>query len=293
MKRCLFGALTLACLLPGPAAFAQQDGNGYDAMEVTYIGELVGDFGARLDEMSGGVEITLLASEDTMEPLPIKAHTMKFDYAGEGEAVQPSRILMEGGVTVAHPMAEVRADQAVWDFDAGELSFTGNVVINSEQMKDVVAEQFVLNLETQRYRMSKVHAKNVSLPQAGDDTDPSLLTPEEIEDLPGFITTLKQEIKADAPNPGKRVHSLLNDSGQRILTDAPADSIVANEDTFLKHFNRVLHNPQLYDADAWAHTDLPEAADALLGRDDLGAKERTRLNRLLLHAAYPAHVLAP
>ncbi|MFP4502752.1 MAG: hypothetical protein ACLFTT_17300 [Candidatus Hydrogenedentota bacterium] len=291
MKRCLCGALTLAYLLSGPAAFAQQGGKGYDAMEVTYIGELVGDFGARLDEMTGGVEITLLASDDTMEPLPIKARTMKFDY--EGEAVQPSRILMEGGVTVAHPMAEVRADQAVWDFDSGELAFAGNVVINSEQMKDVEAEQFVLNLETQRYRMNKVHAKNVSLPQAGNDTDPSLLTPGGIEDLPGFITTLKEDIKADAPNPGKRVHSLLNDSGQRILTDAPVDSIVANEDTFLKHINRVLHNPQLYDADAWAQTDLPEAADALLGRDDLGAKERTRLNRLLLHAAYPAHVLAP
>lgn len=282
--------MLLACaLLAVPAA--RGDMGGYSTMEIGYIGELTGGFDGAFEQMTGGVEITLRADDPELEPLPIKARTMRFEY--EAGDANPARIHMEGGVNVHHPTAWVQSDTAVWDFAQGEMTFTGNVIMNSDRMKDVRAQALVLDFETDRYRMTGVQAEEVSLPRDEAETPRGLLTDDDVRDWTGLVTTFRRQAADPAPSPGRRIHTLLDPDAQRILADAPVDSIVANRELFLRQLNAVLHNPELHDEAAWAGADPGPEAQDLLDRETRSAREQIRLNRLLLHAAYPDHIAAP
>lgn len=282
----LLAAVTLAA-----TARAQGGMGGYNAMEIIYIGELKGGFDGDFEEMTGGVEIRLISDDPGLETLPIKARTMRFVY-GDDKA-NPQRIIMEGGVNVAHPTAQVQADRAEWDFGASEMTFTGSVVMNNERMRDVRAESLTLDFESNRYRMSKVQADRVTLPQEDRAADPNLLAAGDVTDWSGLVSTFKQQAAADAPSPGRRIYSLLDAEAQRVLGSAPVDMIVGEKDRFLRQINGVLRNPGLYDEQAWSGVTVGEAARGLLAKAGRSPEETVLMNRWLVHAAYPAHIAAP
>ncbi|MBP8132611.1 MAG: hypothetical protein KA184_23775 [Candidatus Hydrogenedentes bacterium] len=288
--------LAILAICAAAAAVAQGGAlsGGYNAMKADYIGEVTGSIeNGSFETMSGGVEITLLSDDPEQKPVPIRARTMTFEYAGEGG--KPSRILMQGSVQVNHPVAAVSADKAEWDFEQGEMVFAGNVVMNSERMKNVQCDELVLNFNTGRYRMTKVKAELVS-PESGGESapaDPSLLRESDVQDWPGLVATLKQQAAADAASPGKHIFSLLDGETRGILTSASTETIVENKGRLVKTLNKVLANPKLYNEAAWSGVALSDEAKTLLEKKDRTPEELTRLNRLLLHAAYPAHVAAP
>ncbi|HNR31956.1 MAG TPA: hypothetical protein PKI11_13785 [Candidatus Hydrogenedentes bacterium] len=285
---------TFACLAV-VAAFGQDDGmGGYNAMRADYIGEVTGSIeDGSFDTMSGGVEITLMSDDPGRKPVPIRARTMTFAYGASGG--RPSRIAMQGSVHVNHPVAAVNADKAEWDFERGEMVFTGNVVMNSDRMKNVQCEELVLNFNDGRYRMTKVKAE-LALPRESPDAapaDPALLRESHVTDWTGLVNTLKQQAAAEAASPGKHVITLLDAETRGILTSAPTETIVANREKLLKQLNKVMSNPKLYNEAAWAGVALDDEAKALLDKQDRAPEELTRLNRLLLRAAYPAYIAAP
>lgn len=289
-------SIVLAALVAflAAAATAQDDSlSGYNAMKADYIGEVTGSIeDGSFETMSGGVEITLLSDDPKQKPVPIRARMMTFEYAAGGG--KPSRIMMQGSVQVNHPVAAVSADKAEWNFEQGEMMFSGNVVMNSDRMKNVQCDELVLNFNTGRYRMTKVKAELVS-PETGDSApaDPSLLRESDIQDWTGLINALKQQAAAETASPGKHILSLLDGETRGILTSASTETIVENKSKLLKQLNKVLANPKLYNEAAWTGIALSDEAKALLAKQDRTPEELTRLNRLLLHAAYPTHVAAP
>lgn len=289
MKRVFCGSLVLVLLAGG--ARAQGDMGGYSFMEIVNIGELIGGFSGGFEQMTGGVEIVLRSDDPGLESLPIKARTMRFEY--KGNSLDPARILMEGGVNVAHPTANVRSDKAVWNFDSGEMTFDGDVVMNSDRMKNVRASKLVLDLVNERFKMSGVKADEVSLPSEQGKTVSGMLTANDVTGMEGLINAFKSESAADVASPGKRINGLLDPEAQRLLRDSPTGSLVANQDAFLKQINSVMRKPNLYDEASWSGKTLSEPAKILLAQPERSEAETARLNRWLLHAAYPNHIAAP
>ncbi len=264
---------------------------GYDAMRIERVGRFIGSFGESMAirEMTDGVRISLLSTGNPDDPLPIRAHTMRFTWA-EG-AERPSQIVMEGGVEVDHPQGQLTAEKGVWDFDTGELVFTGDPVMNSETAKGVRGSKMVINFNKNTMEIMDMSAAQVPLRGAGGGSaDPSLLTEGDVSDWTGLIDTLKTQMRADAPSPGRQVGAQLGEETRNILLGVATDALVQEKGRLVKAINSVIKAPGLYDEAAWEGVALGDEAQALLAKDVLTQKEQTRLNRLLLQAAYPGYI---
>lgn len=297
MKRFLVVLLVcVGCACTAAAQDASGGGlGGYNRMQIDFIGELVGETSGAFESMTGGVEITLIADDPNLKPLPIKARTMKFEY-GEDHS-KPTRIVMEGGVNVNHPTASVKSDNAEWDFVKGEMTFRGGVVMNNDRMKDVRCDEFILNFNDNRYRMTKVKAPEISLPgSAGGSAGGgggAALSASDVSDWTGLVTLFKTQSTAAAASPGKHIFSLLDKEARNVLAASPVETVVANKEQFLKQINKVLRNPAFYSADAWAGVSLGEETKTLQAKAARTDEEQARLHELLLHDAYPNFVSAP
>jgi hypothetical protein len=289
MKRVFYGSLVMILLAGGTQA--QDDMGGYSFMEIVQIGELIGGFSGGFEQMTGGVEIVLRSDDPALEALPIKARTMRFEY--QGDSLDPARILMDGGVNVAHPTANVQSDGAVWNFESGEMTFTGNVVMNNDRMKNVRASQLVLDLNQSRFTMSNVKADQVNLPSEDNKRVTGMLTASDINSMDVLAATIKAELAAEGAAPGKRIHALLPNEAQSQFNAATPEQIASMQDAFIKQFNGVLRSPTLYDEASWSGKTLDDEAKTLLAQPERGEAETVRLNRWLLHAAYPNHIASP
>jgi hypothetical protein len=99
------------------------------------------------------------------------------------------------------------------------------------------------------------------------------------------------------PSPAARVWSRLDSSVRNELSKLP---MVQSDDDYphwvlrrlADEINDVLTDATLYDAAAWSGTKIGQEATELIDRgiDDLGEQEVTRLNRLLLEAAFPKNI---
>lgn len=288
------------CLLAAAAAAAQEaatDLGGYNAMEIE-AGRMKGNFATgAIEEMTDGVRIRLLSDQPDTKPLPISARSMKFTWS-EGKNV-PDRILMEGDVQVNHPDASITADRAEWDFNSGALVFSGNPVVNNDRIKGLRGDRMTLNLKTNTFEVSRVRADQVPL-QAGDAAagtgggGAGGLSESDITDWNGLIAVLREQGGAQASSPGQRILSLLEQDERSLLMTLDTSVLLKRKGDMLKLINRLLRRPDFYSAEAWSNTKLPQEAQQLLDRkNELSPEEQARLNRLLLHAAYPDLVKAP
>ena len=278
------------------AAFAQQEpgaAGGYDAMRIEHVGRFLGSFSdsMAIREMTDGVRISLLSEDGSQEALPIRAHTMTFSWE-EGDS-RPSQIVMEGGVEVDHPQGQLTAEKGVWDFGTGELVFTGNPVMNSETAKGVRGSKMVINFNENTMEIMDMSAAQVPLRGAGSGPrDPSLLTEADVTDWTGLVDTLKTQMRAEAPSPGRQVGAQLGEETRNILLGVGTAALVQEKGRLVKAMNSVLEAPGLYDPAAWEGITLNGEATALLEQDTRTGAEQTRLNRLLLQAAYPDYIKA-
>ncbi len=280
------------CVLVLAGVVLAQEGGGmggYDAMQLR-TGFAGGSFGEgfQFEEMSGGVDITLLSDDPEKKPLPIRAQTMHFSWEGESET--PSRIEMVGNVVVNHPLAQISAERADWDFGKGVLVFTGNPVMNGASMKNARASKFTLNFEEGTWAAEDLQVEEVDTQNSsGAAADPSQLRESDVSDWPGLIGTLKTQAAADAPSPGKRISALLDENLQAGLTNATTEALVGQKKVLTKQFNKVLQKPEFYDEASWAGVTLNEEAQGLLAAEKRSEAQVLRLNRLLVEAAYPKY----
>jgi len=285
-----FAALAQAPAAAPDAAPKADDGtlSGYSTMDIDGVGVYVSDFKGRIESLSDGVRITLKSDDPEKKPLPISANKMTFSYA-DNSGSAPSRIVLEGAVSIDHPQATVRAEKADWDFDKGILTFTGNPVINSPQIKEAQAEKVILNFKEDRIEMYKARAKELPLGGAteGLDQDPSILREENIRDWPAFIAKIKEQAADAKPSPGKRILGLMDEKVRNLLTTVPSETLLKDKSAILKQINKVMANKGLYDANVWKGITLAPEIAALLDKKPLEGKEQTLLNRALIEAAYP------
>jgi ABC-type glycerol-3-phosphate transport system permease component len=117
------------------------------------------------------------------------------------------------------------------------------------------------------------------------------LMPGEVRDWPGLARRILEAGRADAPSPGRRIWTLLDEPGRALLAGVAAAPAVTDEqeDALLGALNRVLARRDLDDAVAFAHVAASQDARRLLERPRAGLSpgQVVRLNRALLEAAYP------
>jgi len=276
----LFAAAIAASAQTGPGAMG-----GYNTMDVE-AGEYDGGLDGTINRLSGGAKVRLYSDDPDKDPLPISAETMTFSYPDEGGS-QPSAILLEGKVVVTHPEGTIRAQKADWDLDKGILTFTGDPVMSTALADEIRGEQVIINFNQDRVLIPGIRIKEMRLAEA---RDPSLLSETDVRDWARFLDTMQTQRGADRPSPGKRIVSLLDPEAQEQIAAATPQQLLANKKGVLKQLNRVLANAKLYDKACWEGSGLDTETQDLLARDELSARQQTRLNRLLLQAAYPGLV---
>lgn len=266
---------------------AEDSLGGYSSMEIE-AGSMKGNFATgAIEEMTGGVRIRLISDDPGQASLPIEAGSMKFTW-GEGRT-SPTAIVMEGNVKVKHPDADISAGRAEWNFDSGELVFSGDPVVNSERLKGLRGERMVLNLKTNTFEVSRVRADQVPLQGAEAATPASSdeVRPSDIKDWAHLVDAIKAEAQAGAASPGKQILKQLTEENQRLLLQMDTDLLLERKEDILRLINSVLSKPEFFDPQAWAHLTLPEEAAQLTAKESRTRDELLRMNRLLLETAYP------
>ena len=170
--------------------------SGYGKMNIEHVGMMEGSLDGRINKMSGGVKIKLLASKPDQQDLPIKAQTMTFSY-NEG-ASKPARIVLEGGVEINHPQAMVNADKADWNMEKNEIVFTGNPVMHSDRVKEMRGSKMTLNFDTNAFQVTDARIPEIDTnqPDSGGAGAPKAgaaqaLRESDVTDWPGLINALK------------------------------------------------------------------------------------------------------
>ncbi|MCC6143983.1 MAG: hypothetical protein IT368_09270 [Candidatus Hydrogenedentes bacterium] len=286
----------IATLALAAAVHAQnpQDFGGYTSMRIDFVGFMQGDYqtGA-LEKFTDGVKITLLSDDPNQKPVPISANTMTFQYA-EGQSM-PTVITMEGQVQIDHPQASIRAGRAEWNFESGDLVFTGSPVMKSDRFKEMRGEKMRMNFKTGAFEVSQAKIDEIPLEQSGTGSsgapsNPNLLSESDVTDWPGLIQALKNESASSAPSPGRLLVSLLPGTLREAVQGMSVETLVGQKGKVLGELNKILQTQNLYDPTAFGGVTLDDEAKALAAKSDRSDEERIRLNRLLLQAAYPAMI---
>lgn len=318
------GLLILACPVIALTPAAQQPPTRYNAFDVQ-AGALEGGGGGTIQpsKLTGGAKLTFLA-DDPAQNLTVQANTIEFTYRDD-QARTPSEIRLEGEVQIDHPEGaarsaratvrfvegpggamnpvvrleggvsiknarmDMRAGAADIDYATNDARLNGNVRGNvsdqSTSIRNLQADELNINLTTLAYRVTRISAQV----RTGDDqeTAPLRLTVDDVRDWTAFLTRLRLQAAADAPSPGKHLVGLLDPDVRNGLLNTSVELLVRNREDVLRRINRLLDLPNFYDAESWKGVAAPPQARELLAAPSPSAVERVRLNRWLLHAAFP------
>lgn len=291
MKR--IHAFVLATLLVAAPAIAQGGAEGYAKMSVK-ADTMTGNMNTgRPEKLAGGVEIVLISADGSKPNLPIKANTVTFSWK-DGQTT-PASIAMQGNVDIRHPDAHIRAQRADWNMLSGDLVFTGNPVLESEEFEELKAGEIRINLATGRYELSNgVEVKEMPI-QGGEDDGgssggadiPGLLTEADITDWAAFLNTIKEQAQAEGENPGKQIMSRLGEKPRGMLLGTDTQVLLGAKGQVLEQLNGVLRRGGMFKRSAWAGIPLTEEIEQLLDIPNQTPEQQVRQNRLLVHAAYP------
>lgn len=280
--------LAAALLLAATTATAQSGGmGGYSKMKIEQAGAILGNFNGAIEEMSGGVRIVLLSEDPAKGNLPIAANTITFEWAEGGG--QPRLIILSGDVRIQHPEADITAGRAEWNFETGELVFTGNPKMNSPRAQNMQGEKMVLNMETGTFAVTGgVRIPEIDLGSMGGGAaggGGGALSDGEVSDWAGLVNALKQ-----GGGPAGHITGLIDPENRKMLMDTPTELVVENRSRLLKQLNALLAQPDFYNAAAWSGVSVPEEAAATLAAADAEPAARTAANEAAFKAAFAPFV---
>lgn len=290
MKR--LTAILLGVALLAAPVFGQGGADGYSRMSVE-AGLMKGNFNTgRQESLTGNVHIVLLSDDATKPSLPIRADTITFEYTGD--STMPAKIKMAGNVDIQHPQGQVKAQRADWDLETGDLIFTGNPVMDSENFKNLAAERIRINMKTGAYEVEQGSAASIPIQGnaggGGDTPLPGELSDGDVTDFAGLIEAIKAQAKESGDNPGKQILGQLDPKVRALVEGQETAAIVGAQGDLLKQLNKVIRKPGMYKKSAWEGITLSDEVKALLSKPDQTPEEQARQNRLLLQAAYPGMV---
>ncbi len=128
------------------------------AMKLHYVGLLVFDTNTmQIESFSEGADITILGQKPGEADLRIKAKDWRFHYTPE-DPKKISKIVLTGDVEVEYPeMGNIKADKAVLDQAANELTFTGDPIkMSGTRMGDLVCDEIIVTMSTGKVTWKKV-----------------------------------------------------------------------------------------------------------------------------------------
>ena len=201
-------------------------------------------------------------------------------------------------MVVEHAEATIRSEKADWDFESGQVTFTGSPIVSLPQLKELRGEKFVFDFNTGRYTVVRADAKGAVFGGSGEggasssssESKLSLLRESDILDWPAFLKTFKAQAKETQPSPGKRIMELVSQKARKLISDNSAETLMSNKAGVLKELNSVLTKPTFYQEAAWKGIGLSEQTQAMISTKPATTDEAVKLNRALLTAAYPGLV---
>jgi lipopolysaccharide export system protein LptA len=286
----------LAVLLVFTGAAAAQgnlEGAGYRELSVISSDEMEFSFATGQIEYITQANLILIA-DNKADNLPIKANRVTLQYADE-ETTVPSRILLEGNVEIDHPEGRITAANVDMNFETEQATFTGNPVIYNPKFPDgFFGDEITLDLKEQKVRVKGARAPKVIL-SAADPADRLELQDTDVSDWTAFLASLKAQIAADAPSPGKHIGSLLEPVVRGAVLSNDVATLLEQQNSIRKLLNGLLENPGFYNAAAWeGYTVSAEVKQRLsTPLDQLDRATLLWANRSLLHTAFPGTVAAP
>ena len=315
MKQLVTIALLLACIVPCGAQEAKEEPKAAAAPEAKTVsggkfnrlrldkGRVVKfniETGA-LESITGGFDITVLSEKAGEGEVRLRGSSMQASgQSADGKG--PEQIILEGDVVIDHPKANITAEKAEWNFAKNSLVFTGNPILNTDQVKGWRASRMELNMETGVFTSTDSQAAEVMMQrgegsgEAASGGATAVLAVADVKDWPGLLTKIKAQGQAAEASPGKQLLSLLDAKTREffgaLATDkAPGEKLQAQ---IVARLNSVLNSPRFYNADAWNGITLPAEAQELVKKDlsSLSKPNLLKLNRMLLVAAYPNEIAA-
>lgn len=126
-------------------------GTDFSKVRLDRAGVIKGNYktGRIIESMSGGVKMTFLG-ETPQQNVELSANQVDFEYSSKEER-KPSRITLNGSVTIIVEGNRVDAGSAVFDIDAGMATFTDNPIIDMKDEENSIklaASIILLNLDT-------------------------------------------------------------------------------------------------------------------------------------------------
>ena len=294
-------ALIAMVLTVAFAVYGQPGKPDYDFSTIDFkAGFLDADWtSGKLNELGDGADVLLNPSDPQGKPLRIRARSIKFSYA-EGEDT-PERIVIEGDVFFDHPLAQITAGRAEWLFKKNQILLEDNPVAKRPTGGELGGDRIAIDLDKGTMRVSTAQAKGFPFaagpPPGGGQTHPALLKADDVRDWRGLLSQIKQEAKADAPSPGKRIMTLLPPDARAFLASLateqePADDLKGD---ILKQFNALLMRRDFYAKESWANVKMEPGPAGIFDKDPtkIPEDELVRFNRLAFQTAYSQMLRAP
>lgn len=265
-------------------------------MRIERVGKLKGSFqgGMNIKEMTDGVSLVLLSDDPKTPPMPVKANKMLFEWQ-EGRTT-PAKIIMEGNVYLEHPEGKLSAEKAIWDFVQEKVEFTGNPVLDSPKAKGLKGSKIVLDFKNNTVDIEDLRADMI--PLQGSETasveeeniTKYLLSEKDIVNWNEFINELKKQAQSETDTPGKYLLGKFERDTRQQFISAPNELILQRKKDLLKQINTLLKKRDFYNEKAWSNIQLPEDVKNLLSKPELTLEENVKLNRILLHSAFPKNI---
>ena len=125
----------------------------------------------------------------------------------------------------------------------------------------------------------------------------SQLTSGEVPELESFMRKIIKQGKRKQASPAKRIYEFLSPGLREKLGAKKGARAYSNDFKFelVVALNRILKRADLYNEETWADVELSESLIAAYGEPyaQLGAVDKARLNRQLLHETFPTLVSEP
>lgn len=245
----------------------------------------------RIDRIGAGAALVIHPSDPAQDALRIRAAEITMRYATD-DAEDPAFVVFDGDVRINHPVGTITAGRAEWDFAKNVIVFMESPVITSDRFKKARAEKIILDLTNSEMTLEG-HTEIEGAQLTGGDgggSDPSRLAAGDIRDWPGLIAKLKEGSAAEGFSPAKQVVATLDAQSKKTFQGASVDMLLENKDQVVKMLNNALKSPNFYSEPAWAGIALDADTQALLGQAPTSGVLLTKLNRGLLHAAFPAEI---
>ena len=268
----------------------------YTYMAVENADHLEGSLDGTVRRLEGNVHVVLKSDDPSVKPLSVGADEATFTYA-EDKTSMPEIMLLKGHVLIAHPKGRMRADRAEWDLNTNQIMLTGNPAIDTPTMSGVQSESILIDLANGTWAIKKGKVGRIELGGAtggeSPEADPSLLREGDVTDWPVFFAAFKKQCASEKPAPGKHILNLFDPESKTAVGAMTVADLMGMKQKFIKKMNEALALPSFYSEDAWRGAAISEEAGSLLearASRTLARNELTRMNRLLLEAAFPGQI---